>query len=87
MAFTAEAIEETTTVTDPDGKVVSQTTKEIPFDARADGQAFGSSLQKEQGLADFVGQYASRRYGAERYASQEAAGNATSHDSGVSVEA
>lgn len=87
MAFTSEGMEETTTVTDADGNIVSQTVKEIPFSQNAQNSSFGSLLEKGDGLSDLIGQYASNRYGASRYANQEAALDLGSQTGGLSVEA
>ena len=87
MTFTAKGIEETTTVTDADGNVVSQTTKEIPLSASAQGGTFGSSLQSADSLADIVGQYASGRYGSQQYSGQQAWWENGSESGGLSLQA
>lgn len=87
MAFTSEGIEETTTVTDADGNLVSQSTKEIPFSSTAQGSTFGSSLTEGQGLSDLIGQYAANRYGAGRYAEQQGLFDLGAQQSGLSVDA
>ncbi|HCR11843.1 hypothetical protein [Solidesulfovibrio sp.] len=69
MTFTSEGIQETTTVTDKNGKIVNQSTKEMPFDARTKGQSYGSLLQKGKGFSDYLDMYAANRYGAAQSAS------------------
>lgn len=87
MAFTSEGMEQTTTITDPQGNIVSQKVKEIPFFQNGRNTSFGSLLEKGDGLSDLIGQYASNRYGASRYASQEASAGSGSQTGGLSVEA
>ncbi|KHK03200.1 hypothetical protein [Desulfovibrio sp. TomC] len=86
-SFSSEGLVQTTTVTDADGKIVSQTVKDIPFSADAKGQSLGASEGSKKGLSGLVDQYAANRYGASQYAAQEAALNLGSQGSGVSVEA
>jgi hypothetical protein len=86
MTFTAKGIEETTTVTDADGNVVSQTTKEIPLSASTQGSTFGSSLQNADSLADIVGQYAAGRYGSQQYSGQQSWWDNSSEGGGLSLQ-
>ena len=86
--FTSQGLEQTTTVTDATGKVLSQNTKEVPFSATADSQSYGATQGSKEGLAGLVGQYAANRYGTSRYAAQQASGETSSDQSGsLSVEA
>lgn len=85
--FTSEGLEQTTTVTDADGKILSQNTKEIPFSATADSQSYGATQGSQEGLSGLIGQYAANRYGAGRYAAQQSAGDGSSQSSGISVQA
>ena len=85
--FTSEGLTQTTTVTDADGKIVSQNTKEIPFSATADSQSFGASQGSKEGLSGVVGQYAANRYGNSQYAAQQALSESSGQSSSVSVEA
>lgn len=85
--FTSEGLEQTTTVTDAAGKILSQNTKDIPFSATADSQSYGATEGSKEGLSGLVGQYAAGRYGAGRYAAQQAAAEASGQGSGISVEA
>jgi hypothetical protein len=86
-AFTTEGMEQTTTVTDADGNIVSQNVKEIPFSSTAGGESYGNTEGSQEGLSGLVGQYTANRYGASRYAAQDAALNLSEQGGGLSVEA
>lgn len=73
-------------MTDADGNLVSQSTKAIPFNATAEGQAYGSSLKKGDDLSDLLSQYAANRYDAYQNSYQQQAMQLGS-DSGVDVQA
>ena len=73
MTFTDKSIEETTTVTDADGNIVSQKTKEIPLSTTGKAESFGSTLTSEDGLAGLLNQYAANRYDASKNAYQQQA--------------
>ena len=86
-AFTTEGMEQTITVTDADGNIVSQSVKDIPFSSTADGESYGATEGSKDGLSGLIGQYAANRYGTSRYAAQEAAMNLEGQGSGLSMEA
>lgn len=72
VTFTSEGLEQTTTVTDPEGKIVSQTVKTVPFTPTAQGENYGSTLEKADGLSGLLNEYAASRQGAKKYAVQQA---------------
>ncbi|EFL51575.1 conserved hypothetical protein [Solidesulfovibrio fructosivorans JJ]] len=84
--FTSESMQETITVTDVNGKIVSQKTKDIPFSRSAKGSSFGSNVPDADSLADITGQYL-HRYGANRYGSAQSQTKSDSGSGGLSVEA
>jgi hypothetical protein len=86
MTFTSEGIQETTTVTDADGKIVSQNTKEIPFSSTAESSSLGATESSKKGLAGLLSEYAANRYGSDQYSNQETAMNMVGGSS-VSLEA
>ena len=79
-------MEQTTVVTDADGNIVSKSVKEIPFSSSAEGSSFGATQGSKEGLSSMINQYASNRYGANRYANMEAA-LSVGDSSSLSVEA
>ncbi|UJX41441.1 hypothetical protein K9F62_01705 [Desulfovibrio sp. JY] len=84
--FTSESMQETITVTDADGKIVSQKTKDIPFSNSAKGSSYGSNKPDAESLADITGQYL-QRYGASRYGSGQSQAGSDSGSGSLSVEA
>ncbi|MFU2209165.1 hypothetical protein [Solidesulfovibrio sp. C21] len=84
--FTSESMQETITVTDANGKIVSQKTKDIPFSNSAKGSSYGSNKPDADSLADITGQYI-HRYGASRYGSGQSQAGSDSGSGGLSVTA
>lgn len=64
VTFTDKGIEETTTVTDADGNIVSQNVKEMPIDPEQEGEQFGASEAGRKGVAGLVGEYGAQQEGA-----------------------